>query len=291
MFHRTPLMNKPLLVGRFKGTFNPRVWSTRTKCFYSQARTQTHTRLSNWRLLGVGILILGSLLCNNMIYNDVHAIDTSIHELEPAKDEETYEMGLYLASQREETDQFQRYRKQKLKGSKIFGPLYYLKFAIDDYIIDPLITLSRFVELSMIFLPVLISAPICWFGKHENTESGVRSGAKIWFKYLRWSAELGGASFIKLGQWAASRTDIFPKELCDELGRLHSNAKAHSLSSTKKIVSESFGLPFDEIFDEFNEKPLGVGAIAQVYIAKLSNKALKKQKLTKFISKMTDINT
>jgi aarF domain-containing kinase len=75
---------------------------------------------------------------------------------------------------------------------------------------------------------------------------------------------------FKLGQWAASRTDIFPNELCDIMSKLHADAPAHSLHATKRIVRAAFdGRSFDEIFEEFDEKPLGVGAIAQVYRAKL----------------------
>ncbi|KAL9045936.1 MAG: hypothetical protein Q9214_001107 [Letrouitia sp. 1 TL-2023] len=73
-----------------------------------------------------------------------------------------------------------------------------------------------------------------------------------------------------LGQWAASRTDIFPQAMCDLMSSLHSNAPAHSLADTKKTIVKAFGgRPFDDIFEEFQEKPLGVGAIAQVYKAKL----------------------
>ncbi|ODV80609.1 putative ABC1 family protein, mitochondrial precursor [Suhomyces tanzawaensis NRRL Y-17324] len=225
--------------------------------------------------------VSGSLLYSHTIWNDVHAIDTSVHELEPVKDSETYENGLYLASQKEEQDQYDHYRQTKTgQGLLLKRIFYYLKFHIDDYIINPLVTFARFLELSAIFVPVLLTSPLCWFGKkNRKTGTTVRSGARLWFRYLRWSAELAGASFIKLGQWAASRTDIFPKEMCEELGTLHSNAKAHSLHETKRIISQSFGdLPFDEIFDEFNDKPLGVGAIAQVYIAKLSNKAIERVK-------------
>lgn len=76
--------------------------------------------------------------------------------------------------------------------------------------------------------------------------------------------------FPQLGQWAASRTDIFPPELCSIMSSLHSNAPAHPLRETKKIIRKAFsGLPFDRIFEEFHEEPLGVGAIAQVYKAKL----------------------
>ena len=54
------------------------------------------------------------------------------------------------------------------------------------------------------------------------------------------------------------------------MSTLHSNAPAHSLETSKRTIEAAFdGRPFDEIFEEFDEKPLGVGAIAQVYKAKL----------------------
>lgn len=54
------------------------------------------------------------------------------------------------------------------------------------------------------------------------------------------------------------------------MSTLHSHAPAHSLAKTKKIVEKAFGgRSFDDIFVEFEEQPLGVGAIAQVYKAKL----------------------
>lgn len=74
----------------------------------------------------------------------------------------------------------------------------------------------------------------------------------------------------QLGQWAASRSDIFPTELCEIMSKLHSNAPAHSYHATKRTVQKAFdGRRFEDIFDEFDEQPLGVGAIAQVYKAKL----------------------
>ena len=54
------------------------------------------------------------------------------------------------------------------------------------------------------------------------------------------------------------------------MSSLHSNAPAHSLRETKRIIVDAFdGRPFEDIFEEFQKKPLGVGAIAQVYKAKL----------------------
>ena len=58
--------------------------------------------------------------------------------------------------------------------------------------------------------------------------------------------------------------------MCEIMSKLHSHAPAHSLRQTKKTVEAAFdGRAFDDIFDEFDEIPLGVGAIAQVYKAKL----------------------
>lgn len=53
------------------------------------------------------------------------------------------------------------------------------------------------------------------------------------------------------------------------MSSLHSNAPAHSLHVTKTTIERAFQMPFDDIFDEFDDRPLGVGAIAQVYKAKL----------------------
>lgn len=54
------------------------------------------------------------------------------------------------------------------------------------------------------------------------------------------------------------------------MSSLHSDAPAHSLEVTKRTIVRAFDdRPFEDIFEEFHEKPLGVGAIAQVYKARL----------------------
>ncbi|KAI1181994.1 putative ubiquinone biosynthesis protein [Nemania serpens] len=141
---------------------------------------------------------------------------------------------------------------------------------LDLYIWEPLCTGVRFCQLFVIFVPVILSVPVIWIGRRQPDRDNERSGTLLWYNFLVWSMETAGPAFIKLGQWAASRTDIFPNELCSVLSKLHSHAPAHSLHATKRIVRAAFdGRSFDEIFEEFEEHPLGVGAIAQVYKAKL----------------------
>lgn len=73
----------------------------------------------------------------------------------------------------------------------------------------------------------------------------------------------------KLAQWVASRTDLFPLALCTRLSKLHSHVDPHPFSYTQKVIEEAFGRPLDQVFTELNPEPLGVGAIAQVYKARI----------------------
>ncbi|WVQ82587.1 hypothetical protein IAT38_004717 [Cryptococcus sp. DSM 104549] len=148
---------------------------------------------------------------------------------------------------------------------------------IDRYILEPFATLIRFFHLAFLFLPVIITAPMLIVGQPERrrragkprAEEEENWGAVWWYGFLVKQMERAGPSFIKLGQWAASRADLFPAELCDKMSKLHSNGKPHSLAHTKRVMEKAFRLKFDEIFEEFDETPIGCGAIAQVYKAKL----------------------
>lgn len=51
------------------------------------------------------------------------------------------------------------------------------------------------------------------------------------------------------------------------MGALHSRGKPHPLIHTKEVVERAFARPFDEVFEAFDENPIGVGAIAQVGVA------------------------
>ncbi|KAL9126686.1 MAG: hypothetical protein Q9217_004297 [Psora testacea] len=145
-----------------------------------------------------------------------------------------------------------------------------VNLGVDLYVFEPIATTLRFLHLAVIFIPVLATIPVIWLGSRQKDRDNERAGTLWWYSFLVHSMERAGPAFIKLGQWAASRTDIFPTQMCSIMSSLHSNAPAHSFKHTKQTIEQAFdGRPFDDIFDEFQQKPLGVGAIAQVYKAKL----------------------
>ncbi|KAI8082860.1 uncharacterized protein BX664DRAFT_339245 [Halteromyces radiatus] len=157
-------------------------------------------------------------------------------------------------------------RGEDISNSRIKQWMKHILHFLDHWLLEPLLTLRRFVHILLLFTPVLLSSPALVLGNVKNEDT---SGSLWWYDFLATQMERAGPSFIKLAQWIASRTDLFPMALCQRLGKLHSNVDPHSFSYTKKVLETTFGQSMDDIFLEFNPDPLGVGAIAQVYKATL----------------------
>ncbi|KAL3130566.1 hypothetical protein ABBQ38_008372 [Trebouxia sp. C0009 RCD-2024] len=99
-----------------------------------------------------------------------------------------------------------------------------------------------------------------------------RSAACLAGPRLRCTLETLGPAFIKWGQWAATRRDVFPPDLCKELERLHSHGPQHSLRFTHSAIRRAFAGSAEDLFQQFEERPVASGSIAQVYRARLSQK-------------------
>lgn len=128
-------------------------------------------------------------------------------------------------------------------------------------VLEGLILFLRAIYLAILFSPCIAMAP---FADSLGVEF-----RKRWLHVVHHTLEKAGPAFIKWGQWAATRPDLFPRDLCSELARLHSNAPAHSFSVTKKTVERAFGRKLPEIFENFDQEPVASGSVAQVHQATL----------------------
>nr|GLL19173.1 probable serine/threonine-protein kinase abkC [Ipomoea trifida] len=133
-----------------------------------------------------------------------------------------------------------------------------------ETMVDGVVLLLRAFYLAILFFPSIVMAPFAdVFGPHYR---------RIWLQVVHKTLEMAGPAFIKWGQWAATRPDLFPRDLCTELSKLHTKAPEHSFAYTKKTIERAFGRKISEIFDNFEEKPVASGSIAQVHRASLPNR-------------------
>jgi ubiquinone biosynthesis protein len=93
-------------------------------------------------------------------------------------------------------------------------------------------------------------------------------------EYTRWErirmvAEELGPTFIKLAQVLSNRPDIIPEELVKEFEKLQDRVPPFEFAKVKEIVERETGKRLEDIFDEFNQKPMASASIGQVHKAKL----------------------
>ncbi|WP_114388882.1 2-polyprenylphenol 6-hydroxylase [Notoacmeibacter marinus] len=75
-----------------------------------------------------------------------------------------------------------------------------------------------------------------------------------------------GPSYVKLGQFLATRPDIVGADLAEDLSVLHDRMETFSITDSRHAVEESIGRPCDDVFVKLHE-PVAAASIAQVHPA------------------------
>ncbi|HRK28979.1 MAG TPA: AarF/ABC1/UbiB kinase family protein [Chitinophagales bacterium] len=94
------------------------------------------------------------------------------------------------------------------------------------------------------------------------------------FDFSRWErirmvCEELGATFIKLAQVLSNRPDVLPEDLIIELQKLQNEVPPFDFTKAKEIIEQELGKPLHEVFEYFNDKPIGSASIGQVHRARL----------------------
>jgi len=94
---------------------------------------------------------------------------------------------------------------------------------------------------------MLTAPPALWSPAFRST---------LWYPLVCWSLARGGAAWIKWAQWASTRPDILPEQLCAHLAKLQTSAPEHSFSHTRAEIEDSFGQRLEDVFTRFDHVPV-----------------------------------
>tara|TARA_B100000941_G_scaffold248708_1_gene194263 strand:+ start:184 stop:1749 length:1566 start_codon:yes stop_codon:yes gene_type:complete len=91
-----------------------------------------------------------------------------------------------------------------------------------------------------------------------------------------------GTTFIKLGQFLATRPDIIGDELAKSLEKLQDKVPAFDLYDAKKIIKKEIGEKYYQEITDISE-PIAAASIAQVHLAKIKVNDEEKQVAIKIL--------
>jgi predicted unusual protein kinase regulating ubiquinone biosynthesis (AarF/ABC1/UbiB family) len=142
----------------------------------------------------------------------------------------------------------------------LLSPLGFLTFATPES--GGFYLARRAVHTVVSHLPTLATAPLAVYSRELREQ--------YFFPALVAGLERSGAAYHKWGQWASTRPDLLPVELCAALAHLTSHAPSHEYVFTRRAVEAAVGAPIETAFEEFEREPFASGSIGQVHRARFN---------------------
>ena len=124
--------------------------------------------------------------------------------------------------------------------------------------------LDEFIFATHLFRPfrfIYFLLPWNWFGR----KTGPRA------ERMRAALEELGPIYVKLGQILSTRRDLLPEDIANEFAKLQDNVAPFSGQVARQIIEEAYQQKLEDVFLEFDEKPLASASIAQVHRAALKD--------------------
>jgi ubiquinone biosynthesis protein len=88
-------------------------------------------------------------------------------------------------------------------------------------------------------------------------------------EHLRSALEELGTTFIKLGQILSTRADLLPPDYLAELSKLQDSTPVVPFDAVRETIVKELGRPIEEVFRQFDPKPLAAASIGQAHAATL----------------------
>lgn len=86
---------------------------------------------------------------------------------------------------------------------------------------------------------------------------------------LRCALESLGPIFVKFGQMLSTRRDLLPLDIAEELALLQDRVPPFPEAQAVGVLENFYGIPVDEVFRNFDRRPVASASVAQVHFAEL----------------------
>lgn len=103
-------------------------------------------------------------------------------------------------------------------------------------------------------------------GKNIDTKKYIKHAEKTLATFIAL-----GPSYIKLGQWLSTRTDVLPQPYLEVLAKLQDDVPPSDFSLVQETMENEIG-KIDDIFDNFDKKAKSGASLGQVYLARYKSR-------------------
>ena len=110
------------------------------------------------------------------------------------------------------------------------------------------------------------SAPDSGSPEYEEVKSKVHKRSA---ERLLGLCKQNGGCFVKVGQHIGALDYLLPEEYVSTMKVLHSNAPKMDLRDIYAVIQDDLGQNPHDLFEEFEEEPLGTASLAQVRLVKM----------------------
>jgi ubiquinone biosynthesis protein len=133
--------------------------------------------------------------------------------------------------------------------------------------------LKRYKDLIKLFLKYRNNDVVKEHGNEaellEDSEATKTSGDKV--SELPDDLEKLGPTYIKLGQFLSTRSDMIAPQYMEALTRLQDNVAAFPFEEVQEIITKELGVRFSKAFKLFDPVPVAAASIGQVHTAVLND--------------------